>query len=196
MSVSGNRPAAGTRWDLLTAGYASDRVAGTVSLLRDADRVIVVDPGMVADRALMLDPLGEHGFTPSEVTDVIISHHHPDHTVNIALFPRAAVHDFQATYRDDVWTDHEPGDRPLTDSITLLATPGHTDQDISTAVRTDQGLVVLTHLWWSSAGPEQDPFAPDDGRLRRSRARVLDLDPVLIVPGHGAPFRPAELRFR
>ena len=183
------------RFDLLTAGYARDRVAGTVSLLRDDDRIIVVDPGMVADRSLLLDPLKELGFTPPEVTDVIISHHHPDHTVNIALFPSAAVHDFQATYRDDVWTDHEPGDRPLTTSIALLATPGHTDQDITTAVRTDLGLVVLTHLWWTSRGPEDDPFAPDSDRLLRSRTRVLDLHPALIVPGHGSPFRPAELSF-
>ncbi len=183
------------RFTLLTAGYAADRVAGTVSLLRDEDRIVVVDPGMVADRALVLDPLRELGLLPSDVTDVVISHHHPDHTVNIALFPLAAVHDFQATYRDDVWTDHEPGDRALTRSVTLLSTPGHTDQDITTAVDTDQGLIVLTHLWWSSAGPEHDPFAPDADRLRRSRTRVLDLHPVLIVPGHGAPFRPADLTF-
>ena len=37
------------RVDVLFTGYAaSPRVAGTVSLVRDADRVIVVDPGMVS----------------------------------------------------------------------------------------------------------------------------------------------------
>lgn len=35
------------RLDVLFTGYAADHVAGTVSLIRDGGRVIVVDPGMV-----------------------------------------------------------------------------------------------------------------------------------------------------
>ena len=73
------------RLDVLFTGYAADRVAGTVSLIRDGDRVIVVDPGMVPTRAAILDPLEELGVSPRDVTDVVLSHHHPDHTVNICL---------------------------------------------------------------------------------------------------------------
>jgi glyoxylase-like metal-dependent hydrolase (beta-lactamase superfamily II) len=43
-------------------------------------------------------------------------------------------------------------------------------------------------------GPAVDPRAEDQGALERSRARLLELGPALIVPGHGAPFRPADLR--
>jgi len=40
------------RVDVLCAGYArADGVASTVGLVRDGDSVIVIDPGMVADRA-------------------------------------------------------------------------------------------------------------------------------------------------
>ena len=42
---------------LLHAGYTGDHVASSVVLVRDGDATIVVDPGMVADRALILDPL-------------------------------------------------------------------------------------------------------------------------------------------
>ncbi|MEH0631009.1 MBL fold metallo-hydrolase [Streptomyces stelliscabiei] len=75
---------------VLTTGYADTRVAGTVTLLVDGATVAVVDPGMVADRRLILDPLTDHGLTPEDVTDVVFSHHHPDHTLNAALFPRPA----------------------------------------------------------------------------------------------------------
>jgi glyoxylase-like metal-dependent hydrolase (beta-lactamase superfamily II) len=85
------------RLDVLCDGYAADRVASTVVLIRDEGAVIVVDPGMVADR---------------------------------------------------------------------------------------------THLWWSQQGPQVDPLAEDQDLLERSRARLLALTPSLIVPGHGAPFRP------
>ena len=70
------------RLDVLFTGYAADRVAGTVSLIRDGDRVIVVDPGMVPARAAILDPLEELGVSPHDVTDVVLSHHHPN-TINL-----------------------------------------------------------------------------------------------------------------
>jgi len=38
--------------NVLHTGYTGDRVGGTVVLVRDADATIVVDPGMVAARAL------------------------------------------------------------------------------------------------------------------------------------------------
>ncbi|MFG2358319.1 MBL fold metallo-hydrolase [Streptomyces sp. NPDC048521] len=61
-------------------------VAATVSLLREGD-TIVVDPGLVEDRKLVLAPLADAGISPEQVTDVVFSHHHPDHTVTAALFP-------------------------------------------------------------------------------------------------------------
>jgi hypothetical protein len=51
--------------------------------------------------------------------------------------------------------------------------------------------VVFTHLWWTEAGPAEDPYAPDAAVLHASRGRVLELAD-LVVPGHGAPFRPTD----
>jgi len=177
--------------DLLVVGYARDRVASTCTLIRDGDSVIVVDPGMVADRALMLGPLARLGVAATTVTDVVISHHHPDHTVNVALFPNARVHDFAVTYVADEWIERPPGEFELSAAVRLRHTPGHTDQDQSTLVRSAVGLVALTHLWWQADGPADDPYALDRDRLRASREEVLALAPALIVPGHGTPFRPA-----
>jgi glyoxylase-like metal-dependent hydrolase (beta-lactamase superfamily II) len=182
------------RLDVLSAGYAADRVASTVVLIRDDDAaVVVVDPGMVASRAHILGPLERLGVRPEDVTDVIFSHHHPDHTLNGALFSLARFHDFWAIYRDDVWTDRPADGFELSPSVRLMTTPGHTAQDITTLVATGDGLAACTHLWWSSAGPAIDPLAADQELLDRSRARLLALEPVIIVPGHGSPFAPAEL---
>ncbi len=177
--------------DVLTVGYVGDRVAGTVCLIRSGDAVIVVDPGMVSTRAKILEPLASLGIEVGDVTDVVLSHHHPDHTVNIALFPSAHVHDFQATYIDDQWIEHAD-EFDVADSVRLLATPGHTPQDQTTLVETAEGLVALTHLWWSAEGPAEDPYAEDRGQLASSRERILQLSPRLIVPGHGAAFVPGE----
>jgi glyoxylase-like metal-dependent hydrolase (beta-lactamase superfamily II) len=182
------------RLDVLTVGYGDERVASTVVAIRDGAFVAVVDPGMVASRSRILDPLRDLGIAPDEVTDVVFSHHHPDHTLNAALFAEARFHDFQAIYRDDVWQDRElTGDTSeLSPSVRMLLTPGHTPQDVSTLVETDDGLIVCTHLWWFQQGPADDPFAPDREVLRASREKVLALRPALIVPGHGAPFAPTD----
>jgi len=178
------------RLDVLVEGYArSPHVAGTVSLVRDGGRVIVVDPGMVADRERIVGPLRDLGVRRDDVTDVVVSHHHLDHTVNIALFPVVPVHDFQSVIEGDLFTRRTAEGVQLTPSVRLLATPGHTAQDLTTLVGTDDDVVALTHLWWTAGGPADDPYSPDRQELARQRERVLGLA-TLVVPGHGAPFRP------
>ncbi len=111
--------------DVLTVGYVGNRVAGTVVLVRDGEFVVVIDPGMVASRDRILGPLRERGIAPGAVTDVVFRHHHPDHTLNAALFPAARYHDILAMYRDDVWTNRRFDDAGLsqvTPSIRLLLT--------------------------------------------------------------------------
>ena len=178
------------RLDVLCAGYAAERVASTVVLIRDEGAVVVVDPGMVAGRDQILGPLARLGVDPAAVSDVVFSHHHPDHTLNAALFERARFHDFWAIYQGDVWTERPADGFRLSPSVTLMATPGHTAQDITTLVATGAGLIACTHLWWSKEGPDIDPLAEDQQLLERGRAKLLTLAPALIVPGHGAPFAP------
>jgi glyoxylase-like metal-dependent hydrolase (beta-lactamase superfamily II) len=70
-----------------------------------------------------------------------------------------------------------------------MLTPGHTNEDATLLVETDDGTVACTHLWWhADRTPEVDPLADDQAALEASRARVLEVADV-VVPGHGPPFR-------
>jgi glyoxylase-like metal-dependent hydrolase (beta-lactamase superfamily II) len=188
-------PAAGTaRVHILQDGYAredetGERVGSTVTLIVDGDVVVVVDPGMVSSRADLLAALAAQGVAPEAVTDVVFSHHHPDHTVNAALFPAAKIHDFWAVYDGDLWISREAEGTELSPSIKLISTPGHTDQDISTVASTPDGVYVCTHAWWGAEGPADDPFSPDQQVLSQSRQRILGIASV-IIPGHGPSFTP------
>jgi glyoxylase-like metal-dependent hydrolase (beta-lactamase superfamily II) len=144
---------------------------------------------MVPDRASILGPLEELAVKPAEVTDVILSHHHPDHTINAGLFFNARIHDYWAIYRGDTWLDRPAEGFQVSPSIRLIEAPGHTPQDITTLVGTAEDIVAFTHLWWMSEGPEEDPRATDMEAVRANRARVLKVA-TLIVPAHGTPFRP------
>ncbi len=172
---------------LLHTGSVGERVTSTVGLILDGESRIVVDPGMVASQAAILEPLAAAGVAPGDVTDVVISHHHPDHTMNIALFPDARVHDHWAIYHHDRWTTRPADGFPVSPSVRLAATPGHTPQDITTLVGTGDGLHAFTHLWWFDRGPERDPYATDPAALDSWREAVGAVADV-VVPGHGAPF--------
>lgn len=179
-----------TTVNLIHSGYVrGDHTGGSVSLVRDGDAIIVADPGLVASRGLILDPLAALDVAPDAVTHVFLSHHHPDHTLNVALFPNAEVIDFASRYRDDLWLDHDGDGWKLSGHVTLWQTPGHTDQDASLIVEADHGVHALTHLWWrADRTPEIDPYAPDQAVLEAQRARVLAVADI-VIPGHGEAFR-------
>jgi glyoxylase-like metal-dependent hydrolase (beta-lactamase superfamily II) len=174
---------------LLHAGYTGERTASSVVLVHDGDARIVVDPGMVADRSRILGPLAELRVAPEDVTHVFLSHHHPDHTMNIALFANAEVVDYWARYKDDLWLDM-PGDGyRLSEKTQLWLTPGHTEEDASLIVEADDGIYAMTHLWWhADRSPEIDPYGVDQAAIEAGRERVLAVADV-VIPGHGGPFR-------
>ncbi len=61
----------------------------TRSLIPNSRYFIFEEPSPEA----ILEPLAELGELPTNITDVIFSHYHPDHTLNAALFPNARIND-------------------------------------------------------------------------------------------------------
>ncbi len=172
-------------------------VASTVALIQsnsvmeDEEVTIIADPGMVATRDLITGPLKKHGVSPEEVTHVFISHHHPDHIVNIALFPNAEIVDFWGRYKNDLWKDHGD-DYEIAPGIKVIRTPGHTKEDASLLVETKEGNYILTHLWWApDYFPAEDPLAWNPEKLEESRKEILGIADW-IVPGHGKMFKNSQ----
>jgi glyoxylase-like metal-dependent hydrolase (beta-lactamase superfamily II) len=166
-------------------------VASTCTLVRDGARSIVVDPGMAASAAAILDGLARLGVRPEDVTEVVLSHHHPDHTLYAGIFPNAAVHDHWAIYRGTDWEDSDCDGRVLTPSVQLARTPGHTAQDLALLAGTTEGVVVTTHSWLHGDSAAEDEDPDDLEQLLESRRRILEVAD-LIVPGHGPAFRPTD----
>ena len=199
MTTGSDRPrTSSAEAHILFNGYADDgdtpttsKVASTVAFVREGDMRVIIDPGMVPNPGAMLEPLAALGVSPESITDVIFSHHHPDHTLNAALFPHARFHDNWAIYQGDSWENRAAEGYEISPSIRLIETPGHTAQDITTLVGTPDGVFAFTHLWWSADGPADDPLATDNDALHRNRERVLQVA-TRIVPGHGAPFTPND----
>lgn len=177
---------------LLVTGSLGAQIYSTCSLVIDGEQVIVIDPGLAASQNAITQPLRKMGLSPDDVTDVVISHHHPDHTLNVGLFPKTRVHDHWAIYDfRGRWDSVDCDGRQVSPNVRLMRTPGHSAEDLSTVVQTVHGVYVATHAWWTASEPVDDPYSPDLQALRASRGRILEIADV-IVPGHGPPFRPDE----
>jgi glyoxylase-like metal-dependent hydrolase (beta-lactamase superfamily II) len=166
---------------------AGGGVASSCTLVREGDRVIVVDPGMAPNAAAILQRLAALGLATTDVTEVVLTHHHPDHTLHAGHFPSAAVHDHWAIYRGTDWQDSDCHGRVISPSVTLARTPGHTVQDLAVVIGTPEGIVVCTHAWFRAGSAVEDEDPEDATALRASRAAIVEAADR-IIPGHGPAF--------
>ena len=83
--------------DILVQGYPGKSVChgglgwSTIALLRGGGRIALVDVGTFSHRANLIAGLAQHGLVPRDVTDVILTHSHHDHSINWVLFPAARI---------------------------------------------------------------------------------------------------------
>lgn len=98
-SVSGKAFfAGGYEIDIAVHGYPGKAVChgglgwSTIVLMLGHGRVIFIDTGSFGQRQLILDRLAAHHLTPADVTDVILTHSHWDHSINWVMFPQARIH--------------------------------------------------------------------------------------------------------
>ena len=88
---------AGYHIEIAVQGYPGKAVChgglgwSTIALLRGHGRVVLIDTGAFGQRQLVIDRLAAHGLTPADVTDVVLTHSHWDHSVNWVMFPNARV---------------------------------------------------------------------------------------------------------
>jgi glyoxylase-like metal-dependent hydrolase (beta-lactamase superfamily II) len=149
---------------------------------------VVVDPGPLDEEHLAaVAALGQ-------VQLILLTHGHPDHAEGAHLFqemtgaPMAAV-------EPRLVVDIEPlrGQETFTDvgglTVRVVATPGHTSDSVSFVVEGDEpGLLTGDTI----LGRGSTVVAHPDGVLAPyldSLARLRDLGPMVLLPGHG-PVRP------
>lgn len=83
--------------DVVVQGFPGKSVChgglgwSSVVLLRGHGRVALVDTGSFGMRRLLIERLGKRGLKPADVTDVLLTHSHHDHTVNWTLFRQARI---------------------------------------------------------------------------------------------------------
>lgn len=150
--------------------------------------LVLVDTGMEQTGRAIDATLAAAGAGWSDVSHVVITHGHPDHTGALDHARRSA---------SDVPVFASPlegidGTEPLADgdvvgSLRAFATPGHTPGHMS-LVDEDRGLLLIGDCLGAVAGqlvraPAQ--FTSDPARAEQSLHRLRDLRGSRVLFGHG-----------
>lgn len=136
---------------LIDAGATSERF---ISRNYKSNQIQTVDEG-----------LQKLGLEVGDIDYIIITHSHHDHIANLRRFPKAKAviqyaeleqirhpfayeksllpKDFQELFKDVRW-EVVQGDTKIDDHIELLFTPGHSAGGQSVAVKTANGIAVIT----------------------------------------------------
>ena len=83
--------------DIVVQGFPGKSVChgglgwSTVVLLRAHGRIVLVDTGDFSMRTMLLKRFAERGLKPADVTDLLLTHSHHDHSVNWPMFPNARI---------------------------------------------------------------------------------------------------------
>jgi len=180
---------------VLVEGYTTDdgvsesedeRTCATITLIRDGNNIIVVDPGVLQSQDVLVDALKKEGLAIDDVTHVFLTHSHIDHFRNIGMFPKAKVLEFYGIWEENMVDDWQ---EQFSEDIKIIKTPGHIANALTFLVKTNEGIIAIVgDVFWKENWPEKDPYASDLEELAKSRKKILELADY-IIPGHGKMFK-------
>ena len=207
--------------DILVQGFPGKSVChgglgwSTIALVRGAGHVILIDTGSFNMRRLIVDQLASRGLAPADVTDVILTHAHYDHSINWIMFPSARV----LIGSDELaWAEAQPightlvpelyirelaGSlqlRKIADGEEILpglrahAAPGHTPGHLIFQLSAADRDVIFTGDAAKNRAElisREADMTMDEGASVRTIARIWALwearPGTIVVPGHDVP---------
>lgn len=170
-----------TNADSLKEGEEENN-ACTTSLIQDGDIIAVVDPGVMENKAVLIDALASKELSIEDITHVFVTHSHIDHYRNAGMFPaETPVVEYWGIWSGNKVDDWQEG---FSENIKIIKTPGHNRDALTFLVNTDKGQVAICgDVFWKENHPAKDPYADNSEVLKESRKKVLELADY-IIPGH------------
>ncbi|HEX9887916.1 MAG TPA: MBL fold metallo-hydrolase [Nitriliruptorales bacterium] len=186
----GPTPLATGRWRTVDLGFVAAYV-----LVRGSEAV-VVDAGTEGSENAILSVLQDAGTGWSGVSEVILTHHHPDHVGSVPAVLEAAPGARAYAGELDIPAITSPRELSaltggeVVSGLEIVATPGHTAGHISVLDRDARVLVAGDALNGDGSGGLEGPnpdFTQDVDRAWESVAALAALDVAVeaILPGHG-----------
>ncbi len=145
----------------------------------------LVDTGLPGSAPEITAALDQMGAAWADVSDIVLTHDHPDHVGGlaevIALAPQATI------WGNAPLTAHPLGDGATIRDLRVIATPGHTAGHIS--LLHGEGTLLAGDLIGSRDGHLERPPAPftaDAAQAEQSIHKIAGFDATRFLFAHGA----------
>ncbi len=191
----------------LPAGVAGDLALDfdvRCFLAGGASGLVLIDAGLEGSASAIEQALGRVGAEWADITDLVLTHSHPDHVGGLAeVASKAPAAAIWAGAPDIPTIPSDTLIRPLSDGdhvrgMRTLLTPGHTAGHLS-LLHDDSGVLFVgdtvgTTNGAMTRGPSQ--FTADAAEAERSLLKLSRLEPTRMIFSHGpeVPDPVAQLR--
>lgn len=181
---------------VLLEGYSIDQPDGSVVCdsnvtLIQSSKNIIVDTANVGSEQKILNALEKAGVKPEEIDYVVHSHGHPDHIGCTYLFKNATIIGFGTLNKGEVFNFFEDTFK-VDEDVEVKQLPGHTSLDVTTFVKTDEGVVAVTGDLFDNENdnPETNLAAgwSNDWEKQEQSRKYIWEHADFIIPGHGKKF--------
>ena len=115
----------------------------TITLIRDNNLNIIVDPGVLENQQILTDALKREGLFINDINIVCITHSHIDHYRNVGMFSNAKTLEFFGLWEGNSVSEWKEN---FSDDIKIIKTPGHNYDGITLLVKTDKGIIAKRSL--------------------------------------------------
>ncbi len=175
------------------------QIGATATLIK-SDKNILVDTGYFGDEEALIEALAKENLSPEKIDIVILTHMHLDHVVNTYLFKDSKI--YCKLRKNYIGQYHVPKEKSLyrfelkdgtelAKDVSILLTPGHTEDHMSVLVKTETGNVVVAGDAIASEDlvdtSKKPALAADFDDFDISRKKILAIADY-IIPGHGDMF--------
>ena len=158
----------------------------SVTLIRNKKLKILVDTGGKGFFQEIKNKLKSEGINPKEITHVINTHSHPDHSWNNAFFKNAEFISSGGILKDKFYWKKLP--MKIEKEIEIISTPGHSEDSCSVIVKTKKGIYGITGDLFFTNKEKIPSFEKEIDKIKKNRQLILKKC-RFIIPGHGKMFR-------
>jgi glyoxylase-like metal-dependent hydrolase (beta-lactamase superfamily II) len=184
------------------------------TVLVRSDKNVLIDPGIIqlSRYGALQARLNEVGLSTQQIDIVVNTHCHYDHVESNHLFRGKPLYihekeiehakklywpEYVKAFMETLQVQKVRDQLEVAKGLRIIETFGHTLGSISLTAETEKGRVVIAgdsinvkRDFLERRAPQVVTMNADPEAARRSIERIADLKPVLIIPGHDAPFTP------
>lgn len=166
----------------------------TVTAISGSSGTVIVDTSSYSYRPKLLAGLENAGIAAEDVTAVILTHTHEDHTANLSLFPNAQIFIHPLEKASFEFIPVSEGDE-IFSGVRIMHTPGHTLGSISVLVEKEKCIIAGDAVPTEANLIKNVPpgICADKKKAVTSMQRIIS-SADYIVPGHGRLINLSNLR--